>query len=255
MEATETLSKDVGTVQACHALRISRATLYRRRKRCGLQLVQGHRKPPPRALSVAERRGVLDILHCDRFMDKAPEEVYATLLDEGRYLCSTRTMYRILSAAGEARLRRNQLRHPKHKKPELVATGPNQVWSWDITKLLGPVKWTYFYLYVVLDIYSRYVVGWLLSNSENSELARRLIAESCSKQGVVPGQLTIHSDRGSSMKSKTVAQLYGDLGVTKSFNRPRVSNDNPYSESHYADFEIMRTSERCFRKPVGNTRR
>jgi putative transposase len=184
-------------------------------------------------LQPVERQAVLDELHSERFVDKAPGEVVATLLDEGRYLCSERTMYRALASDGEVRERRNQLRHPKYAKPELLAKGPNQVWSWDITKLKGPVKWTYFYLYVILDIFSRYVVGWLLARRESGALAKRLIAESCEKQQVDRDQLTLHSDRGTSMKSKTVAQLLGDLGVTKSHSRPHVSNDNPFSEAQF----------------------
>jgi putative transposase len=166
-------------------------------------------------------------------VDKAPGEVYASLLDEGTYLCSVRTMYRVLSQGREVRERRNQLRHPTYKKPELLATGPNQVWSWDITKLPGPVKWTYYYLFVILDIFSRYVVGWMLAARESSQLAQRLIRESIEKQGVSPGQLVIHSDRGPSMKSHGLAQLLATLGVTKSHSRPHVSNDNPFSESHF----------------------
>jgi putative transposase len=166
-------------------------------------------------------------------MDKSPREVYATLLDDGQYLCSVRTMYRILEENAAVKERRNQLRHPAYKKPELLATGPNQVWSWDITKLLGPVKWTYFYLYVILDIYSRYVVGWTLAHKESSEIASRLIRESVDKQSVAEDELTIHSDRGPSMTSHSVAQLLGTLGITKSHNRPYVSNDNPFSESQF----------------------
>jgi putative transposase len=176
---------------------------------------------------------VLDVLHADRFVDQAPPEIYATLLDEGTYLCSLRTMYRILEARGEVRERRDQLRHPHYTKPELLATAPNQVWSWDITKLLGPAKWTYFYLYVLLDIFSRYVVGWMLAHRESRTLARRLIMETCEKEGIVPGQLTLHADRGTSMTSKPVAHLLADLGVTKTHSRPHVSNDNPFSESQF----------------------
>jgi putative transposase len=176
---------------------------------------------------------VLDILHTERFVDKAPTEIYATLLDEGTYHCSVRTMYRILAEAGEVRERRNQARHPKYKAPELLATAPNQVWSWDITKLRGPVKWSYYYLYVILDIFSRFVVGWMIAYRESAALAKRLIAETCEKENIQPGQLTVHSDRGSPMKSKTVAFLLADLGVTKSHSRPYVSDDNPYSESQF----------------------
>jgi putative transposase len=163
----------------------------------------------------------------------SPGAVFASLLDEERYLCSIRTMYRLLSGAGEVRERRDQLRHPQHPKPELVARAPNEIWSWDITKLLGPAKWTFYYLYVLLDIFSRFVVGWLLALQECAALARELIAESCRRQGIVDGQLTVHSDRGPSMSSKSLALLLADLGVTKSQSRPRVSNDNPYSEAQF----------------------
>jgi len=166
-------------------------------------------------------------------MDKAPQEVYAALLDQGRYLCSIRTMYRILEDDQEVRERRDQLRHPPYAKPELLATAPNRVWSWDITKLLGPVKWTYFYLYVILDIFSRYVVGWMVASRESALLAEKLIQETCLKQGIQPGQLLIHADRGSSMKSKPVALLLSDLGVTKTHSRPHTCDDNPYSEAQF----------------------
>jgi putative transposase len=166
-------------------------------------------------------------------MDKAPQEVYAALLDQGRYLCSIRTMYRLLEANHEIKERRDQLRHPPYAKPELLATAPNRVWSWDITKLLGPVKWTYFYLYVILDIFSRYVVGWMVANRESALLAEKLIQETCLKQGIQPGQLLIHADRGSSMKSKPVALLLSDLGVTKTHSRPHTCDDNPYSEAQF----------------------
>jgi putative transposase len=171
--------------------------------------------------------------------DKAPAEVYATLIDEGVYLCSIRTMHRILAENGELKERRNQLRHPQYKKPELLATGPNQVWTWDITKLLGPAKWTYFHLYVILDIFSRYVVGWMVAPRETAELAKRLIAETCAKQGIDRGHLTIHADRGTSMTSKPVALLLADLGVTKTHSRPHVSDDNPYSESQFKTLKYM----------------
>jgi len=187
----------------------------------------------PRALSVAERTAVLDVLHAPRFQDAASAAVYATLLDEGTYLASERTMYRLVAAEGETRPRRDQLVHPSYAKPELLATAPNQVWSWDITKLLGPAKWTYYYLYVILDIYSRYVVGWMVAHREHADLAERLIAETMTKQRVPAGQLTLHADRGSSMTSKPVAFLLADLGVTKTHSRPHVSNDNPYSEAQF----------------------
>jgi len=159
--------------------------------------------------------------------------VYAALLDEGTYLCSQRTMYRLLAASGELREQRNQLRHPLYAKPELLASRPNEVWSWDITKLLGPVKWTYFYLYVLLDIFSRYVVGWMVAERESAQLAKKLIEHSCNKQGIQAGRLTVHADRGSSMTSKPVALLLADLGATKTHSRPHVSNDNPFSEAQF----------------------
>ena len=176
---------------------------------------------------------MLAVLSEERFCDLSPSEVWTILLDEERYLCSIRTMYRILAAAAPVRERRNQLRHPKYKKPELLATGPNQVWSWDITKLKGPVKWSYFYLYVVMDIYSRRTVGWLLADRESGALAEALIEETCEKEQIARDQLTIHSDRGAPMTSKKVAFLLADLGVTKSHSRPYVSDDNPYSESQF----------------------
>jgi len=190
------------------------------------------RPAPPRALDPIERQGVLDLLHT-RFVDDAPAQVHATLLDEGTYLCSPRTMYRLLDAAHEIKERRDQVRRPHYTAPELLATRANEVWSWDITKLLGPAKWTYFYLYVILDIFSRYVVGWMLAPHESATLAERLIAETCAKHDIPPGQLTLHADRGTSMRSKPVALLLADLGVTKTHSRPHVSNDNPFSEAHF----------------------
>jgi putative transposase len=192
------------------------------------------RSPSPRALSDEQRQQVLLVLHEDRFIDKAPTEVYAGLLDEGRYLCSIRTMYRILSENKEVKERRDVLRHPSYTKPELLAEAPNQVWSWDITKLRGPQKWTYYYLYVIVDIYSRMVTGWMVSPRECGELAERLITEACWNHCIeAESELIIHSDRGSPMKSKVVAQMMADLGVTKSLGRPQVCNDNPYSESNF----------------------
>lgn len=234
MEAALTLSSEVGVKPACQSLDVSRAGFYRMQMRKAKPYVVPHKRPsPPRALSSDERQGVRDILHTDRFMDKAPYEVYATLLDEGQYHCSIRTMYRILDAFKEVKERRNQLSHPVYQKPELLATAPNQVWSWDITKLLGPVKWTYFYLYVIMDIFSRYVVGWMIAPAESAILAERLIGETCAKQNIEKGQLTIHADRGSSMKSKPVALLLSDLGITKTHSRPHTSDDNPYSEAQF----------------------
>jgi putative transposase len=187
----------------------------------------------PRALNDTERQAVLDALHSKRFADQAPAAVYAKLLDEGTYHCSVSTMYRILHENQEVRERRNQLRHPAYRKPQLLATAPNQVWSWDITKLLGPAKWTYYYLYVIMDIYSRYAVGWMVASRENADLAQRLIRDSIQRQQVDANQLTLHSDRGPAMKSHSVAQLLATLGVTKSHSRPHVSNDNPFSESQF----------------------
>lgn len=186
-----------------------------------------------RALSEAERERVLHVLHEDRFVDKAPAAVVAALLDEGIYLCSSRTMYRILHDHGEVKERRDILRHPQYEKPELLATAPNQVWSWDITKLKGPEKWSCFYLYVILDIFSRHAVGWMVAQRESAELAKILIGRTCKRQGIQKDQLLIHSDRGAAMTSKAVALLMSDLGITKSLNRPSVSNDNPYSESQF----------------------
>ena len=230
MNAAALLARDVGIRTACNALTVSRAGFYRWRSPVHEKVV---RPKPPLALSSSERCEVLDILHEDRFVDKAPQEIYAKLLDEKNYLCSIRTMYRILEEEGELKERRNQLSRPHYTKPELLAQGPNEVWSWDITKLKGPVKWTYYYLYVILDIYSRYVVGWMVAQRELAALARKLIEETMKKQLIQPDQLLIHADRGSSMTSKPVALLFADLGVTKSHSRPSVSNDNPYSESQF----------------------
>jgi putative transposase len=227
MQTTEELAPAVGIARVCEALGIARASLYRRRR----PRRERRRVTPARALSEAERQLVLQVLHSERFVDKPPAQVHATLLEEDSYLCSPRTMYRLLAVSGEVRERRAQLQHPQYTKPELVATGPKQVWSWDITKLKGPVKLAYFYLYVIVDIFSRYVVGWMIAEAENAGLAERLIEQTCIKQGLAPNQLTLHADRGSPMISKTVAQLLAELGIEKSHGRPRVSNDNPFSEA------------------------
>jgi putative transposase len=234
MQATESLAAQVGVRPACSALNVSPATFYRRR---GPATPPKPRPTPPLALPAQERQEVLDTLHSPRFVDAAPRQVWAQLLDDGIYLCSVRTMYRYLEAEGETRERRNQRRRPNYQKPELIASAPNQVWSWDITKLKGPTKWTYFYLYVILDIFSRYVVGWMLAHGESKSLARRFIEETIEKQRIVPGQLTVHADRGPSMTSKPVAQLLGELGVTKTHSRPYTSNDNPYSEAQFKTFK------------------
>ena len=231
MSAAEGLAGHVGVSAACEALGLARATFYRRRRP-----KTGQRQPrpaPARALSEAERSEVFEVLCSPRFADRAPAEVYATLLDEGVYLCSERTMYRILAENKAVRERRAQRSHPNHPKPEVVARAPNEAWSWDITRLLGPEKWQYFYLYVILDIYSRYATGWMVAERETAGLAGRLIEESCLKHGVQPRVLTLHSDRGSPMTGKCTAQLLADLGVTQSLSRPRISNDNPYSEAQF----------------------
>jgi putative transposase len=233
----EELGARVGVAPACRGLGVARATLYRRRAARACPRSQQPRRRPARALSDEERRGVLDVLHDDRFVDLSPREVHAALLDEGRYLCSPSTMYRILAASDEVRERRDQCRHPAHPRPELLATRPNELWSWDITKLKGPVKWTYFYLYVLLDVFSRYVVGWTVAACESAAIAKQLIEESCEKQGIEPGQLTVHADRGPAPASKSLALLYADLGVGKSHSRPYTSTDNPYSEAHFRTFK------------------
>lgn len=229
--AVKEMGPTLGYAATCAALGVPRATFYRR------VLPPGpHRPPrakPAQALSSNERQAVLAVLHEERFVDLAPSEIYAQLLDEGRYLCSIRTMYRILADNQEVRERRRQRLHPPYTRPELLATLPNQVWSWDITKLLGPTKWTYYYLYVLLDIFSRYVVGWLIAERESGALAKQLIAESYVRQSIEPGGLIIHSDRGAAMTSKTLAQTLGTLGVTKSHSRPHVSDDNPFSEAQF----------------------
>ncbi len=234
MRAASELSLDVGRKPACEALHVSRGTFYRYLHRMNRPVTDVTPCVPPLSLSPMERENVIETLHAERFQDRTPYEVYATLLDEGQYYCSIRTMYRILkSEHGDVKERRRGHQQTLYKKPELLATAPNEVWSWDITKLKGPAKWTYFYLYVIMDIFSRYIVGWMVAHREQQSLAKRLIEETCIKQNIGPGQLTIHADRGSSMKSKVVAQLMADLGITKTHSRPHVSNDNPYSESQF----------------------
>jgi putative transposase len=233
-EAIKELAPAVGTAEACRVLGESRARHYRRHRRSPAPPRPSRPpRPQPRALSDAERTELRVTLNSEGFSDTAPATVYAKLLDEGRYLASVSTMYRVLHAHDEVHERRRQATHPAHKKPELVATGPNEVWSWDISKLLGPVKWSYYYLYVVIDIYSRYVPGWMLARAENATLAKVLISETLDKHGIGPGRLTLHSDRGSPMTAKPFVFLMADLGVTRSYSRPHTSNDNPYSESHF----------------------
>jgi putative transposase len=219
---------------ACAALGIARAGVYRERARHARPPAAPRPRPRPhRALSAAERQTVLDLLHEPPFADQSPAEVYATLLDHGRYHCSIRTLYRILASHDEVRERRNQRRHPVYTKPELLADAPNQVWSWDITKLMGPAKWSYFYLYVILDIFSRRVIGWCVADAESATLFKALFEDAVTKHAILPGQLTLHADRGGPMKAKATAFLLADLGVTKSHSRPQTSNDNPFSEAHF----------------------
>ena len=234
-ETVVTLAPDSGlTAAVCSALGVSRATVQRRRARLTAPpVIARPRSRPARALSVPQQQAVLDLLHEPRFVDQSPAEIYATLLDEGVYHCSIRTIYRILGQNGEIRERRQQLRHPAYQKPELLAEKPNEVWSWDITKLMGPAKWNYFYLYVILDIYSRRVVGWCVADAESASLFQPLLEDAIIKHNVPTGQLTLHADRGGPMKAKATALLLADLGVTRSHNRPHTSNDNPFSESHF----------------------
>ena len=231
MAAVQKAAPALGVVATCAAFGVPVATYYRHR--APVHGPRRRRPSPARRLCDEERQEVLDVLHEPRFADLAPAEVFAALLAEGRYLCSLRTMHRILAENAEVRERRNQLRHPSYAKPELLATAPNQLWSWDITKLRGPATWTYYYLYVILDVFSRYVVGWMVAHRESSTLATKLIAETCRRQAIEPDQLTLHADRGSSMKSKPVAFLLSDLGVTKTHSCPHVSDDNPFSEAHF----------------------
>ena len=236
MVAIDAVTTTGETAALCDSVGLARATLYRRR-RPARSLTPSVRAASSRALGRAERQAVLDVLHSDRFIDQSPAEVQATLLEEHTYLCSTRTMYRILDAAQEVRERRDQARHPVYARPELVATAPNQIWSWDITKLKGPIPYLYYSLYVILDLFSRYVVGWMVAAHENARLAQRLIDATCRKQGIGPHQLTIHADRGAPMRSKLVAELFSDLSIDASHSRPRVSNDNPFSEAQFRTFK------------------
>jgi len=241
-QAVAELQPLVGVRAGCAAVGEAQARWYRR-----------HRQSPPprrpervpavqpRALSEVERKELRRVLNSPEHVDEAPATVYAKLLDQGVYLASVPTMYRVLRQHDEVHERRRQATHPAAKKPELLATKPNQVYSWDITKLLGPAKWTWFYLYVILDIYSRYVPGWMLAHAENAHLAEVLLADTTTKQHITVGQLTIHADRGSPMTAKPVAFLLAELGVTKSHSRPHVSNDNPYSESQFRTMKYRPT--------------
>ena len=244
-EAVEDLRVLVPLRAACRALGVSPATIYRHR-RPPAPRVPRPRPTPARALSPVEREVVISELESERFMDASPAAVWATLLDEGRYLCSERTMYRLLADCGEVRERRNQLEHPPYARPELLASRPNELWSWDITKLRGPAKWTYYYLYALLDVFSRYVVGWTLQYRESGEIATELIRQAIEQQKITPGHLTLHADRGGPMTSKPLAFLLADLGVTKTHNRPYTSNDNPYSEAHFKTLKYRPTFPASF---------
>ena len=242
MSACMELATVTGVAEACRILEMPRSSLYRLRKPVVKSPEPERERPkPPRALDDAEKEAVRAVLNSERFQDQSPREVYATLLDEGVYLCHWRTMYRILDEYQEVRERRNQLRHPTYAKPELLATAPNQLWSWDITKLRGPVKLCYYYLYVMLDVFSRYVVGWMVAERESAALAGELITAACTNQGVAEEQLTIHADRGGPMIAKPVALLMSDLGVAKSHSRPHVPDDNAYSEAHFRTLKYCPT--------------
>ncbi len=231
MTIAEQHESTLGVQPVCQALGISRATYYRRKNRPVEP--PATKRYPPRKLTPEEEQSILSTINAERFMDKGVPTVYTTLLDEGVYICSTRTMYRILHRHQQVRERRHDRTHPVYKKPELLATGPNQVWSWDITKVKGPKPWIFYQLYVVIDVFSRYVVAWMISEYESGEQAKVLIEEACQRQGLSGEGLTVHSDRGKAMRSKNLADLLGELGVQRSFSRPHVSNDNPYSESQF----------------------
>lgn len=232
MAAIEELAQRIPVSQACAAFGFPRSSLYRKRQPKE-PTAKTPRPTPTRALSADEQMTVREVLNSERFADQSPYEVYATLLDEGIYYCSIRTMYRMLQASAEVQERRNQLRHPTYARPELLATGPNQLWSWDITKLRGPATWQYYYLYVILDVFSRYVVGWLLDDHESADLAEYLIGESCRNQGLEPNQLTLHADRGAAMTAKSLAQFLADLRIDQSHSRPYTPDDNPFSEAQF----------------------
>jgi putative transposase len=223
-----------GVTTACQVLDVPRSWYYRQQAEAPVDPLQNRPRPQPaHALSLEEKAVVETTLNSDRFCDLAPRQVYAQLLDEGRYLCHWRTMYRILAENGQVQERRLQRTPRVYHTPRLRATGPNQVWSWDITLLPGPTRGQFYYLYVILDVYSRYVVGWLLALCESAALAEDLVETTCVKQGIQRQQLTLHADRGSAMRSLTLAQLLGELGVAKSHTRPYTPNDNPYSEAQF----------------------
>ena len=243
MSALPELALQIGMVKACGGLELSRATIYRQR-RPRVRAVAT--RMPPLKLSAAEQAAVVGELMSERFVDRAPHQVYATLLDEDRYLCSIRTMYRLLASQQCVRERRDQRIHPVYARPELVAVAPNHVWSWDITKLKTTLKWTYFYLYVVVDIFSRYVVGWMLSTRETGALARDFVEQIVIREDIPVDQLTLHADRGAPMRSKTLAEKLTDLGIQASFARPQQSNDNPFSESLFKTVKYSPTFPECF---------
>jgi len=247
MQMTEQLAPQIGLSAACQVLGVPRSSLYRARQP---KPAPKPRPTPARALSGEQKAEVRQVLNSERFQDAAPRQVYATLLDDRVYLCHWRTMYRILTEHHEVQERRHPRRHPTYPKPELVATGPNHLWSWDITKLHGPAKWVYYYLYVILDVFSRYAVGWLIAEVESAQLAERLITASWTQQGISKHQLTLHSDRGSPMKAKTVNQLLSDLGVAKSHSRPHVPDDNPYSEAQFKTLKYHPTFPDQFASPA-----
>lgn len=233
LAAVQELAQKIPVSAACEAFGLARSTLYRLRQEPTAKAPAPRTSAHHRALSGDERSQVLDVLHSQRFQDSPPRQVWATLLDEGEHLCSVSTMYRLLQEQGESQERRDQRTHPAYARPELLATAPNQLWSWDITWLRGPQRLSYYYLYVILDVFSRYAVGWMVAEEESADLAQRLIAESCRKWAIQPNSLTLHSDRGAPMTSKPVAQLLEDLGVGKSHSRPYTSDDNPFSEAQF----------------------
>jgi putative transposase len=234
MTMLEEASLSYGITTACQALAVPRSWYYRQKAAVGLTQEKPEPRPTPKqALSEAEKARMRTVLNSEQFVDQSPREVYATLLDEGVYHCHWRTMYRILSEHDEVRERRNQRQHPLSTRPQLVACGPNELWSWDITLLAGPARRLFYYLYVILDVFSRLVVGWMVAEGESSELAETVIAAACHRQNIRRDQLTLHADRGSAMRAKTVAQLLADLGVTKTHARPYTPNDNPYSEAQF----------------------
>ena len=240
--AAKQLAPKVGLVAACAAFALCRASFYRQQR----PKLSRSITPSPRAISSEERRMILDTLNSPSFVDKAPQAVYAMLLDRGIYLCSPRSMYRFLADANQIRERRDQVRRPRYTAPQLMATGPNQLWSWDITKLRGDRPYLYYFLYTMLDVFSRYVVGWMVAEKERADLAQVLIADCCARQDIKPGQLTIHSDRGAPMIAKPVALLMDQLGVRRSHSRPHVSDDNPFIESHFKTFKYHHQMDKKF---------